>query len=47
MRNQLKKLKRVNPLARILGMDIGRKYIGLSVSDKLITQSRVSELLSI
>ena len=34
MRYQLKKLKRVNPVARILGMDIGRKYIGLALSDK-------------
>lgn len=34
MRSHLKKLKRVNPIARILGLDIGRKYIGLAISDK-------------
>lgn len=34
MRTHLQKLKRVNPVARILGLDVGRKYIGLAISDK-------------
>ena len=37
MRHHIKKLKKVNPIARLMGLDIGRKYIGVAISDKLIT----------
>jgi hypothetical protein len=46
MRYQIKKLKKVNPVARLLGIDIGRKYIGFSVTDKFITEARVCTYLS-
>jgi hypothetical protein len=34
MKKHLLKVKRLNPVARILGIDLGRKYIGLAISDK-------------
>lgn len=34
MKTHLKKLKRINPVARVMGLDLGRKYIGVAVSDK-------------
>jgi RNase H-fold protein (predicted Holliday junction resolvase) len=43
MKQHLKKLKRVNPSARILGIDVGRKYTGIAVSDK---QLRVAKPLT-
>eukprot|EP00347_Sterkiella_histriomuscorum_P001783 403370697 len=36
MTTHLIKLKKVNSEARLLGMDIGRKYVGLALSDKQI-----------
>ena len=40
MKNHIKKIKRINSSARILGLDIGRKYTGVSVTDKTISSSR-------
>jgi hypothetical protein len=34
MKSHLKKLKRINPVARVMGLDLGRKYIGIAISDK-------------
>ena len=36
MRKHIRKIKSVNDHARILGLDIGRKYTGVSISDKMI-----------
>ncbi|CDW85724.1 holliday junction resolvase [Stylonychia lemnae] len=36
MKSQLTKIKKINTEARIIGLDIGRKYIGVAVSDKQI-----------
>ena len=34
MKKHLFKIKGVNDYARILGVDVGRKYTGLAISDK-------------
>ena len=34
MRKRLLRVKELNPAARILGMDVGRKYTGLALCDK-------------
>ena len=39
MRKHLNKVKGVNDYARILGVDVGRKYTGLAISDKEIKRS--------
>ena len=36
MRSHIKKIKKVNNVARVLGLDVGRKYIGVSITDKEI-----------
>ena len=36
MRSHIMKAKRFNKEARIVGIDVGRKYVGLAVSDKAI-----------
>ena len=41
MKSHLKKLKRINSEARILGLDLGRKYIGTAISDKSISTCNV------
>ena len=40
MRQHLKKVKRTNEAARLVGLDIGRKYTGVALTDRSITQSR-------
>ena len=40
MRQHLQKIKRINESARILGLDIGRKYTGLSISNKQISNCK-------
>lgn len=40
MKNHLKKIKRVNSEARIVGLDLGRKYVGVSMSDRTIQTCR-------
>ena len=39
MKKHLTKIKGVNDHARILGVDVGRKYTGLAISDKEIKRS--------
>ena len=34
MRTHMKKIKRINSDARLLGLDLGRKYVGVAVSDR-------------
>ena len=36
MRTFIKKIKKVNSEARVLGLDLGRKYVGIAISDKQI-----------
>lgn len=33
MRSHIKKIKKINEGAKIIGLDIGRKYTGLSISN--------------
>ena len=40
MRGHIRKIKNINDNARILGLDIGRKYVGVSMSDKKIQIAR-------
>ena len=40
MRKHLRKTKNINDNARILGLDIGRKYTGLSISDQSLTKAK-------
>mmetsp|Transcript_19753 Transcript_19753/g.30476 ORF Transcript_19753/g.30476 Transcript_19753/m.30476 type:complete len:198 (-) Transcript_19753:225-818(-) len=40
IRTHVRKLKRVNKEATVLGLDVGRKYTGVSITDKLITTSK-------
>ena len=42
MRTHISKIKRINNEARILGLDLGRKYVGVAISDKQILTCRVS-----
>ena len=39
MKKHLIKVKGVNDYARILGLDVGRKYTGVAISDKQIKRS--------
>ena len=41
MRSHLKKVKRINSEARILGLDLGRKYVGVAITDRQISACRV------
>jgi len=34
MRKRLLRVKDLNPVAKILGIDVGRKYTGLAICDK-------------
>ena len=34
MRQHVMKIKRINSEARVLGLDLGRKYVGVAISDK-------------
>ena len=45
MKTHIKKLKKVNEDARIMGVDLGRKYIGLSISDRKIKTCKVKFLM--
>ena len=47
MRSHLVKIKRINSEARILGLDLGRKYVGVAISNRLISESKVRILLLI
>jgi hypothetical protein len=40
MKHHLQKIKRINSEARILGLDLGRKYVGVSVSDRTLSSCR-------
>ena len=40
MRKHLKKIKNINEHARVIGLDIGRKYTGISISYKFIQQAK-------
>ena len=40
MRTHLNKIKRVNSEARLLGLDLGRKYVGVAVSDRQLLTCR-------
>ena len=42
MTNYLKKIKRVNSEARILGLDLGRKYVGVAISDRSLSVCKVT-----
>ena len=46
MKKHIQKVKKVNSDARLLGLDIGRKYIGLAITDRQIKTCRVRTLLS-
>ncbi len=37
MASHLKNIKRVNSEARILGLDLGRKYVGVAISDRSLS----------
>ena len=39
-RAKIKKVKKINDAAKIMGLDVGRKYTGVSISDNNITTSR-------
>lgn len=41
MKTHIRKIKRVNDEARVLGVDLGRKYVGLALSDKQIKTCKV------
>ena len=41
MTTYLKKIKRVNSEARILGLDLGRKYVGVAISDRSLYACKV------
>ena len=36
-RTNLRKIKRVNSAAKVIGLDIGRKYTGISITDSKIS----------
>ena len=40
------KIKRINSEARVLGLDLGRKYVGVAISDKQITLSKVGLIVT-
>ncbi len=42
MKRHIMQVKRVNSDARLLGLDIGRKFIGIAISDKQIKTCKVS-----
>ena len=39
MKKYIKKVKGINESAKILGLDVGRKYTGVAITDKEITNS--------
>ena len=39
-RTNLLKIKKLNDSARIIGLDIGRKYTGVSISDRRISSAK-------
>ena len=47
MRKRLLRVKDLNPTARILGLDVGAKYTGLSVCDKEFREARPFKTLTI
>ncbi len=40
MKKYIKKLKKVNPLATLMGLDVGRIYVGTSLTDRHLTSTR-------
>ena len=46
MKHKIAKIKRVNPVARILGLDIGRKYVGVAISNKAINSAKVCSIIN-
>ena len=47
MRSHLRKVKRINSEARILGLDLGRKFVGIAVSDRQIKECRPYKTLTV
>ena len=40
MKTHIKRIKKINEAARIIGLDIGRKYTGVALSNRDITESK-------
>lgn len=40
LRTKLRKVKGYNKAARVMGLDIGRKYTGVALSDKQLIEAR-------